>query len=154
MDGERRPGLGHAAEPDDALADELRAVAADEDLLARVRLHERAVRALVDEREFVAARFDARMDARDQVALDDDVVVLGPAERRALAPFADRDLATLVAEAQTLRACAGLPAVADRRQHARRLFGLPEHLEQHDLVGLAAHGRDVDLARGRLPLRR
>ena len=135
--------------------DELRAVAPNEDLLAGVGLHERAVRALVDERELVAAHFDARMNARDQVALDDDVVVLGAAERRALAAFADRDLAALVAQAQPLRPCARLrAAVPDRRQHARRLFGLPQHLEQHDLVGLAAHGRDIDLPRGGLPLGR
>ena len=45
--------LGAAAEADDALALELRAVAAHEDLFAVVDLHERAVRALVDQHELV-----------------------------------------------------------------------------------------------------
>ena len=154
MDRERGPGLRDAAQADHAFACELRAVAANEDLLAGIRLHERAVRALVDERELVAARLDARVHARDQIALDDDVVLLGAAQGRALAPLADGDLAALIAQAQPLRTRAGLSAVPDCRQHARRLVGLPKHLEQHDLVGPAADRRDVDLTRDRLPLGR
>src|SRR5690606_20108715 len=64
VDGESRAGLRDAPQADDALARERRAVAADEDLLPRTRLHERAVRALVDQRELVAARLDARMQPR------------------------------------------------------------------------------------------
>ena len=41
------------------------------------RLHERAVGALVDQHELVAADLDARVQAGNEVSLDDDVVVLG-----------------------------------------------------------------------------
>ena len=66
VDRERGPGLRDSAETDHAFADQLRAVAPHEDLFAGVGLHERAVGALVHERELVAARFDPRVHARDQ----------------------------------------------------------------------------------------
>src|SRR5690606_9969735 len=109
-----------APEADHTLAGQLRAVAPDEDLLAAARVHERAVRALVYEREFVAARLDAGMQPRNQIALDDEVVVLGAAERDALAAFADQDLLALIAQAQALRPPIRLLRPRHRRQHARR----------------------------------
>jgi hypothetical protein len=60
----------------------------------------------------------------------------------------------LVTQAQALLPRARLSTLPDGRQHARRLLGLPQHLEQDDLVGLAANRRDVDLASRRLPLGR
>src|SRR5215471_8948879 len=96
--------LSDTTEADHSLARELRAVATDENLFAGVRLHERTVRALVDECELVAADLDPRVHAGDQIAFDDEVVLLRAAQRRALAALADRDLSALVAEAQPLRA--------------------------------------------------
>src|SRR5690606_17450745 len=103
MHRERRAGPRRAAEADHALAGQLRAVAPHEDLLAAARMHERSVRALVDQRELVAARLDPGMQPRDQIALDDEIVVLGAAERDHLAAFADQDLLALIAQAQALR---------------------------------------------------
>src|SRR4051812_8790901 len=56
------------------LAFNLQAVPAHERLLAVVALYECPVGALVDEHKLAAVDFDPRVNARDQVALDDDVV--------------------------------------------------------------------------------
>src|SRR5262245_28583044 len=64
-----RVRLGHAPEADQPFALELHAVAPDESLLAFLGRHERAVRALIDQLELVLAELDARMQARDEVAL-------------------------------------------------------------------------------------
>src|SRR4029079_14387225 len=151
---ERGPGLGHAAQADHALAGELSAVAAHADLFAGVGLDEGAVGAFVDERELVAARFDARVHPRDQGAFDDHVVVLGAAERGALATLSDRDLAALIAQREALGPGALAATETHRRPPARGFLALPENLEQDDFVGLAANRCDVDLPRSRLPLRR
>src|SRR5690606_28687987 len=128
MHRERRAGARRSTEADHAFARQLRAVAPHEDLLAAARVHERSVRALVDEGELVAARFDARVQPRDQIALDDEIVVLRAAERDALPAFADENLLALVAQAETLRASIRLLRPRHGRQHAGRLVGLPQHL--------------------------
>ena len=84
MDRERGIRLRDASEPDDSGTGQERIVAAHEYFLTVARLHERAVGALIDEREAIAARFDARVEPRDQITLDDDIVVLGAPERDAL----------------------------------------------------------------------
>ena len=65
----------HLAETDQSLSLDLHAVAAHEGFLAVDGLHEGAIGALVDEHELVAIDLDARVQSRDQVALDDEVVV-------------------------------------------------------------------------------
>jgi len=59
---ERRAGLGDLAEPDHALARERRIVAADKYFFALARLHERTVRALVDQHEAIASCLDPGMN--------------------------------------------------------------------------------------------
>src|SRR5579872_3405723 len=78
--GLRRALLRKAPEADHPLSLDLQAVAPHEGFLAVGCLHERAVGALVDQHELVAADLDARVQARDQVALDHDIVVLGTAD--------------------------------------------------------------------------
>ena len=56
--------------------------------------------------------------------------------------------------ADPLGAMPGARVDRDRRQHAGGVFLLPQHLEKLDLLAAATHGRDVDLARHRTPLRR
>src|SRR5262245_34777877 len=80
-DGQRRVALGHAPETDESFALDLHAVTAHEQLLAAFSLHERAIRGLIDQHELVAIDLDARMQARDQVAADHEVVVVGAADR-------------------------------------------------------------------------
>src|SRR3954453_18541572 len=62
-DRQRRVALRHAAEADEPLALDLDAVTAHEQLFATLRLHERAVGALVDQHELVTVDLDARVQA-------------------------------------------------------------------------------------------
>src|SRR4029453_41474 len=145
--GQRRARLGDPAEADQALAFELHAVAADERLLAFARGDERAVRALIDQQELVAVVLDASVQPGDQVALDDDVVLLGATNRDIGAAVVDHAFLTLKAHAQPARALfLGGRGIAerDRRQHAGGVLLLPQHLEQLVLAGLALERGDVD----------
>jgi hypothetical protein len=63
-------------------------------------LHERSVRALIHQHELVPAQLDTRMQARDQVALDDEVVVLGAADGDAGLLIIELELAVLASQAQ------------------------------------------------------
>src|SRR5438046_10766867 len=76
-DGLRGALLGQAPEPNHAPALDLQAVAARERLPAVGALHERAVGALIDQYELVAADLDARVQARAQVALAHPAVGVG-----------------------------------------------------------------------------
>src|SRR5262249_55612283 len=104
LDRQRRTRLRHPAKPDQALAFQLHAVPAHEGFLAFARRDERAVGALVDQQELVAVELDARMQPRDQVALDDDVVLFGTPDRNVGATVVDHDLLALKAYAQPARA--------------------------------------------------
>src|SRR3989440_4504684 len=150
-DGLRGALLGQAPEADHPLALDLQAVATHERLLAVGALHERAVGALIDQYELVAADLDARVQARDQVALDHHVVVLGPADGDAGMPLIDQQFAILTAQPQ--------PHVVRRpwlarnpRHHAGHVLGLPQHLVEDDFTPLTLERGDVDLAAGRAPL--
>src|SRR5438046_3584902 len=151
-DGLRGALLGQAPEPNHAPALDLQAVAAHERLLAVGALHERAVGALIDQYELVAADLDARVQARDQVALDHHVVVFGPADGDARMPLIEQQLAILTAQTQPhvlLGACSDRHA----RNHGSPVLGLPQHLVKNDFAPLTLERGDVDLAAGRAPLR-
>jgi len=79
---------------------DLQAVAAHKRLLAVSALHERAVGALIDQHELVAADLDARVQARDQVAFHHHVVVLGTADGDARMPLIDQQFAILTPQPQ------------------------------------------------------
>src|SRR5690606_31202558 len=131
--------------------EQLGAVAANESFFAAWVLQEGAVGALVHQQEFAATLLHAGVYAGNQVALDDQVVVVGPPHIDVLLAVVDYDGG--VTEAQ--RNSAGFPPFAlplDGGQHAGGLFGLPDEFEQGDLVQAAAHRRDVDLPSLALPL--
>ena len=137
--------LGKPAEPDHSLAADLQAVATHEGLLAVRALHECAVGALVDQHELVAIDLDARMQARDQIALHHHVVVLGTSDGDARVPLVDQQLAVVAAQPQAH--AARRPRLdGDARHHAGDVLGLPQHLVQGDLAALALEGGNVDLA--------
>ena len=117
--------LGHAPEPDHALTPERYRIAPDERIVSVLALYERAVRALVDEHEAVLAGLDAGMQARDQVALDHEVVFLAAPERRRR-PFAviEHELGAEIPEPDP-ELLLEFGDRRDRGQHARRLAVLP-----------------------------
>src|SRR6266513_707444 len=140
-DGLRGALLGQAPEPDHAPALDLQAVAAHERLLAVGALH-----------ELVAADLDARVQARDQVALDHHVVVFGPADGDARMPLIDQQFAILTAQPQP-HVLPGAWLARNPRHHAGHVLGLPQHLVKDDFAPLTLERGDVDLAAGRAPLR-
>src|SRR6516165_5789520 len=98
--GLRRALLGQPPESDHALAADLQAVAAHERLLAVRALHEGAVGALVDEHELVTIDLDARVQARDQVAFDDDVIVFGTSDGDARMALIEQQLPVIASQPQ------------------------------------------------------
>ena len=117
-------------------------------------MHEGAVGALVEQQESGLVGLDARVQPRDQVALDDNVVVLGAANRGLRAMVIEHDLLAEAAQTQAPRP--GLLAVRQRNrwQHAGHVLGLPQHLIERDFVAAALQRRDIDLAHRRAPFRR
>ena len=110
-------------------------------------LHERAVGALIDEHEFVAVDLDARVQARDQVALDDDVVVLGAADGDCGWRSSTHQLAILHRSRSRMACAPSRASSGDRRHHAGDVLGLPQHLVERDLARPGPlMRRDVDLA--------
>jgi hypothetical protein len=108
---------------------------------------------LIDEHELVAIDLDARMQPRDQVAADHQVVVVGAADGHVGAQLGQHDFATVECEPQPHRAPAFLCRYGYRRQHAGDVIRLPEHFEQGDFRALTLERRDVYLPHGRLPVR-
>ncbi len=146
--------LGHATEPDHALPFQRNRVATHEGVVAVLGLDKRAIRALVHEHEAVLAGLDPRMQPRHQVALDHEIVFLAAAEscKGALA-VVEHELGAEIPEPDP-ELLLQLGDRRDRRQHAGRLAVLPEHLEDRDLVVLAARHGHVDPARDGAPLLR
>jgi hypothetical protein len=107
---------------------------------------------LIDEHELVAVEFDLGVQARNQVALDDDVVLFGPADRDTGARIVEQDFLPLEPHAQSARVllflARGRLAECNRRQHARRILFLPQHLVELVFARLAFQCRDVDLTHG------
>src|SRR5690606_15393151 len=77
LDGQRCAPGRDTAHADDAPPVQDGTVAADVNLLAVVLLDEGPVRTLVHQHEVLARRFDPGMHAGNEVALDDDVVLVG-----------------------------------------------------------------------------
>src|SRR5436305_4081155 len=129
----RRAPLGQAPEADHALALDLQAVAAHERFLAVGALHEGSIGALIDQHELVAADLDAGVQARDEVALNHHVVVLGPADGDARMALVDQQLPILPLQAQA-QVMSGARLGRDPRHHAGHVLGLPQHLVEGDLA--------------------
>src|ERR1700758_1090046 len=126
-DGLRGALLGQTPESNHALSPDLQAIAAHERLLPVGALDESAAGALIDEHELVAVDLDARMQARDQVAFDHDVVVLGAADGDTRVPLVDQQLAVIASQPQPhgpRRTRLG----RDAGNHAGHILGLPQHL--------------------------
>ena len=90
------------AEPDQSLAANLHRVAAHEGFLAVLADHERAVGALIDQHELVAVELDPRVQPGNQIALDDEIVLLGAAHGDVGAPILHQDLLALIAQSQAI----------------------------------------------------
>ena len=111
----RRDIIGQAPETDEARALDLQTVAPHEGVFLAGGLHESAVRALIDEDEVVAVDLDARMQPRDEIAADDEIVVLGAA---------DGNVGTLVIDASTRGPdSAGAGAACGRRAPPSAIAG-------------------------------
>jgi len=70
-------------------------------------LHESAIRALIDQYETVATDLDARVQARDEVTLHHEVIVLGTADGDARLAFIHQQLSVIKLQTQTHPACRG-----------------------------------------------
>ena len=115
-------------------------------------MQESAIRALVDEQESAAAFFDTRVYARNKIPLDDKIVVVSATHVDVLFEIGDFDRRVPKTHNEAARGlCPALPP--ERRQHAGRLVGLPQQLEERDFTDPAADGRNIDLARLGRPFR-
>ena len=91
MDSQAGPGLFGSAQPNRAFTVQFGRIPSNKDLLTLQVLHECAVRALVDEHELATTKLHFGMNARDEIALHDKVVIIGAADVCALALITDFD---------------------------------------------------------------
>ena len=91
MNCQRRAWIGNATQSDNALADQCDAVAADKSFLSLGTLQESPIGALINKDEISSPHFDLCMNSRNQVALDDKVIVLCATQIDALIPIVDDD---------------------------------------------------------------
>ena len=115
-------------------------------------MQESSVGTLVDEHELTAAFFDTRVNARNKIALDHQIVVVSATHVDVFFQVGDFNRLVPKTHNEAGRGlCPGLPP--ERRHHGGRLVRLPQQLEERDFTDPAADGRNIDLTRLGRPLR-
>ncbi len=130
-------------------------IAANEGFFAVFADDERTIRTLIDQHEFIAVEFQSGVQPRDQIALDDEVVLLGSAHGDARTTVFYQNFLALIPQAQAQSFIRPLArSDGDGGYHAGYIVGLPQHLEKRHLAAAALEGCDVDLTHGSAPLAR